>query len=49
MKHAALGLGKLIKVTSEQSLKRFVTPIIGYLIERCYGLLCSYFSINICM
>ncbi|RZC22441.1 Protein ILITYHIA isoform C [Glycine soja] len=30
---AALGLGELIEVTSEQSLKEFVIPITGYLIK----------------
>ena len=31
---AALGLGELIEVTSEQSLKEFVIPITGYLLEK---------------
>jgi len=31
---AALGLGELIEVTSEQSLKEFVIPITGYLIKK---------------
>jgi len=40
---AALGLGELIEVTSEQSLKEFVIPITGYIIKKVVDV--DYFSI----
>lgn len=36
---AALGLGELIEVTSEQSLKEFVIPITGYVVVKIVKIL----------